>query len=104
VRDKDGKSLGTERAHLEAAAKQGSTSAIADLTGPPFPEPLSYLYDWLHELHGRSGVGMHSVNVLTYTTIRDWATLTHRDVSAREVSALIVLDSVLCHPSESSDG
>lgn len=83
---------------MEIAAKRGVKRAIEKLEGPPFPDVLMYLYDWIGELYGRSGAGMAGVNPLTYGTIADWARLTGRDLQPHEVHALITLDAVLRHP------
>lgn len=75
-------------------------------SGPDVPACLAYLLDWLDQLHGRSGVGMNSIVPLTYSTIAEWSRLTDTVVAPHEVHALIVLDSVRCHPGtpEQDDG
>lgn len=87
-----------ERVHVEALAKRGNARAQSMLIGPPLPDTLAYLWNWALELHGRSGVGMHGLNPLTYTTIADWARLTRRHPGPLEVEALIRLDAVLLNP------
>jgi hypothetical protein len=67
----------------------------AQLDGPDLPEPLFYLYEWSHELFGRSGVGPNGFAPLSYTTIRDWAILTGNDPSLDDVQALIRLDQTM---------
>jgi hypothetical protein len=84
-------------------AARGNAAAIAALWGPQIPEELEYLRDWAYELVGRSGVGMGGAAPLSYTTIRDWALLTHRRPAAWEVDALIRLDAVIRHPDAGDD-
>lgn len=99
VKDSKGKITGSNRDHLEVAAKKGSARAIAAIfSGPQLPEALSYLWDWALELHGKSGVNMGGFNPLTYTTIVDWALLTGREIEPHEVDALLALDRVLLSP------
>ena len=87
---------GTEvRLHLEAAAARGNPDAIRKLEGPEFPENLAYLWAWVMELHGRSGVGMAGLAPLSYTTIRDWSELTDQYPDPDEVQGLMALDAVL---------
>ena len=83
------------RAHLEAAARKGSAEAIAALRGPEFPEELEYLWGWVMELHGRSGVGMAGLAPLTYSTIAAWSELTGAEPGPLDVEALMALDAVL---------
>lgn len=84
--------------HLEAAAKRGNAFARKELTPPPFPDALAYLYDWTMELHGRSGVTMEGLAPLSYGTIGDWARLHGRHPAPHEIDALFLLDTVLRHP------
>jgi hypothetical protein len=95
TKEKDGS---TRRAHLEAAARRGHPAAVAALEGPECPDAVSYLRDWLHELHGRSGVGMSGLAPLTYGAIADWARLTGRRPHPYEVRALLTLDAVMLFP------
>lgn len=62
---------------------------------PEFPDALAYLWGWVLELHGRSGIGMGGANPLTYTTIADWAILTRNRPQPYEVEALVALDGAL---------
>ena len=86
------------RDHLERAAARGVDAARKALEGPEFPEPLRYLYGWLMEVHGRSGVDMSGLSPLTYATIADWAVLMHRRPRPHDVEALLTLDAVLRFP------
>lgn len=88
----------TARTHWEQKARQGNAEAQAMLDGPPFPWAVDYLYRWLLELFGRSGVGMDGVAPLSYTTIEAWARLTGRTVAPHDVHGLMALDGVLRHP------
>lgn len=72
--------------------------ARTDLDGPPAPLALDYLLAWSWELYGRSGVSMDGLATLTFTTIRDWAILTDRDVEPHEVQALLLIDLTRRHP------
>jgi hypothetical protein len=83
---------------LEQAARRGRAEAIRELAGPDFPEALEYLYDWLYELHGRSGVGFNGFGPLTYETVMAWASLTGAAPSPLDVRALLTLDSILLSP------
>lgn len=91
------------RDQLEASAAKGNKHAIAKLEGPDRPECLDYLFGWLYELHGRSGVGMNGFAPLSYSTIDSWAKLTGNRPTQLDVQALIELDSVLLYP-ESGEG
>lgn len=84
-------------------AARGNAGAIAALAGPEIPEEFAYLRDWTFELVGRSGVGMGGAAPLSYTTVRDWALLTHRRPSAWEVEVLIRLDAVVRNPGPAGD-
>ena len=85
------------RDHLTEKVRRKLLPASA-LDGPPMPEELRYLREWVQELYGRSGVGAVGVNPLTYTTIMDWAVLTDRSVQPHEVQALMALDAVMRFP------
>jgi len=77
--------------------------AQAELDGPPAPPALQYLLSWSWELHGRSGVGMDGYAPLTFTTIRDWAVLTEREIEPHEVQALLVMDAVRRNPPKTAE-
>jgi hypothetical protein len=98
-RGKDGVSA---REHLEGrlrmALLMGKSPVIEGLDPPPFPDCLTYLRDWLFELHGRSGLGMSGAAPLSYATIEYWAKLNDITVQPHEVQALLVLDSVYLNP------
>lgn len=85
----------TARDHWEVAARRGNPLAIARLTAPPMPDTVAYMWDWLMELHGRSGASMAGLLPLNYTTIDAWARMTGTDIHPLEVRALIALDGVL---------
>jgi hypothetical protein len=90
------------RAHLKAAARRGQAAAIAALEGPPIPEALAYLYDWILELDAARGWDVTATGAiaraLSYQDIDAWARLTDRQPEPHEVRALIRLDQVLRHP------
>lgn len=94
-KQKDGKPY---RLHLERAAAQGVDRAVRALEGPPMPEALQYLHNWLYELHGRSGVDLGGLSPLTYGTIAAWAQLTDRAPQPHDVQALLMLDLILRAP------
>ena len=108
--DRPLKGGGSERDSFEgtltmARRKHGEESpqyaaALADLIGPSHSGALAYLKAWSDELYGRSGVGMHGLNPLSYSTIADWARLKGVTPLPHEVDALIALDSVRRHPPE----
>lgn len=106
VKDSKGAVMGTHRSHYEkAAAKNNSAGARARAMlydGPQLPDALDYLLEWSRDLHGKSGVGPHGYNPLTYTTIADWSRLTGTTVHPHEVEALIRLDAVFLNPPDLS--
>lgn len=79
---------------------------LDELEGPEFPDELSYLWDWVKELHGQSGVGLSGWLPLTHTTIRDWRENMSITLAPHEVSALLLLDRALLYPEvgESENG
>lgn len=104
MKDHTGKVIGTQRSHFEMGIPKGNPRSIAALQGgPEMPEALRYLYDWARDLHGRSGIGPHGLNPLTYTTIADWSRLTGTTVYPHEVQALLALDAVMLHPPKPKD-
>ncbi len=92
VRGAKGEDLGTERAHLEAAAKSGSVSAKAALREPKVPARFTYLWSWFLELHARRGAGMHGPASLTWPDMDAWARLTQRTPNAWEWRVIAALD------------
>ena len=105
-RVKDGEDKDTEFTygeHLGQLARQGDAKAIAELDGPPFPEELRYVHDWLLQLHGRSGLGFGGIAPLSHQEVEAWARL--RDVAPEphEVEALMVLDGVKRNPEAGED-
>jgi len=103
VKDGEGKDTDfTVGQHLEQAAKRNPMVA-AKLDGPPFPEELRYLHDWLLQLHGRSGLGFGGIAPLSHQEVEAWARL--RDVAPEphEVEALMVLDGVKRNPEAGED-
>jgi hypothetical protein len=89
-----------QRAHLLGLVRMGkATEAQREiLEGPPFPEALSYLWEWHQELARTRSVGMAGVEPLTYLTIDAWARLTDRQPLPDEVDALLQLDAVTRSP------
>ena len=100
--DKDGF---TTRTHMEGLAARGKADAsvLRDLAGPPFPDCLSYLWDWTQQVHGRSGFSQVGLQPLSYTTIADWARLKDVQPKPHEVEAMIVLDAILCSKPKPED-
>lgn len=90
----------TLRATLELRASQGSRQAVADLTPPDYPESLTYLLGWSHELVGRSGVGMDGAAPLSWSTLDAWSRLTGRVIDSNDCDALMLLDHAFRHPEE----
>jgi hypothetical protein len=62
------------------------------------PELVAHLAEWIHELHGRSGAGMHGLSPLSYSTIAEWSRLKHIPIESDEVDVLLMLDGILMHP------
>lgn len=83
----------TLRAHLEAAARQGSVSARAELAQQPTPGPLAYLWHWFLELHGRRGAGGMGPSPITWPDFDAWSRLTRRRVAPWEFDVLSRLDN-----------
>lgn len=81
--------------HWEAAARTGSAAAIEHLTAPDYPDCVQYLWTWVIELHGHSGVGMNGLAPLTYESIMSWAVLKGVQPTPYEVEALLSLDATL---------
>jgi hypothetical protein len=86
--------------HWQIAARRGSEVAIARLTPPELPESVAYLWEWVMELHGRSGAHMAGLNPLNYATLESWMRLTGYTLDPLEVQALIALDAALLDRSE----
>ena len=72
--------------------------AIDKLLGPPFPDALEYLYEWLMELDGARDVGMNGLKPFTYQMLDAWARMTQRDPQPHELAALIRLGHVFLYP------
>ncbi|MFH1603815.1 MAG: hypothetical protein ABIH03_07905 [Pseudomonadota bacterium] len=85
-----------QRDHWEAAARAGNADAALKLTPPDYPDCVGYLWEWVLELHGRSGVTMAGLAPLTYETVAAWAKLRGVRPTPEEVAALLVLDAELC--------
>lgn len=79
--DKNGTPL---RAHLQAAG-------IEQPNEMPFPDPLSYLWEWFMEL-GSGRTGGFGPNPLTWEGISAWCDLTGTRLSPWEVRAIKALD------------
>lgn len=86
------------RALLQVKADRGDAAAMRELAGPEIPEWLDYLHGWLHELHGRSGVGMNGLAPLSHSTIDAWARLKRLTIEPHEVDALLWLDGIMLNP------
>lgn len=89
------------RQHLEQRIRQGGPrgeEAQLRLDGPPVPDVMQYLYGWMNEVTGRSGVGMEGIAPLSYQTIESWAKLTGRSPLPYEIHALMKLDRIIRHP------
>jgi hypothetical protein len=78
-------------------ARQGDKESIAILGNEPHcPEQVEHLVLWIHQLHGRSGVGMGGLAPLSYSEVEAWARLMDiKDLDPLEVEALVILDSAM---------
>lgn len=93
----------TLRAHLEAAARRGSATAIQALREPPFPRAVTYLWAWLMEIRRGLGVGVNGSESLTWVSLDAWARRTERAPEPHEVDALFTLDAALREREPSSE-
>jgi hypothetical protein len=84
-----------QRATWELAAARGNADARRKLEGPDFPEHMAHLWEWVRDLHGRSGVGMAGLAPLSHQEIEAWQRLTGIVLEPLEVEALIALDGAL---------
>lgn len=89
---------GSLRANLEVAASHGNAAAIQQLTPPPFPDALAYLWDWFSELAAGLGEGLHGPASLTWVALDAWARRTGTAPRPDEVKALFTLDAVTRNP------
>lgn len=80
------------------SARKGNAHAAAALAEYEIPECVAYLWEWIQQLHGRSGAHMSGLNPVSYATIAAWAALSGEHPSSLEVLALMRLDAVLLHP------
>lgn len=63
--------------------------------GPPFPEPLRYLWEWFHEAaFGRSGGGFGPAQ-LSWQDLRAWSEMTATDLRPWEAKTILRLDALL---------
>lgn len=93
--DKDGVPA---RAHWELLASRGRVDAIERVRGYEMPLEMGYIYAAAGAMFGRSGVGMSGVAPLSYSTVRDWMSLTGTRLAPHEVEAVIALDGVMRTP------
>ena len=93
-----------QRDHWEASARGGNEAAIARLTPPEYPDCVEYLWRWVLELHGRSGIGMSGLAPLTYEAIAAWAALRGVRPTPAEVGALLAIDTALSASSSAERG
>jgi hypothetical protein len=85
---------------LESAARQFAAlgnkkaAALASQQGPPFPEPLGYLWLWFcqHSM-GMAASGM-AYPVITWEGLYGWARLMQIDIEPWEVDVLINLSCI----------
>jgi hypothetical protein len=90
----------TEGEQFESAARQltalGMTkaAALASPQGPPFPEPLDYLWAWFvqHSM-GMAGGGM-SYPVITWEGLHAWSTAMRIDLDPWEAAVMVTLSVV----------
>lgn len=81
---------------LREAARLGDPFAIGFFaSAPPFPEDIGYLYDWIQQLHGRSGSGFGGANRLSPSVVKDWELGMEIQISVLEFEALLYLDDVI---------
>jgi hypothetical protein len=72
----------------------GKKSSFLENPPPPFPEPLSYLWDWFKEIRpGVQGNG-YSYPVITWTEFDCWANRMKQDPEPREARAIIILGTM----------
>lgn len=109
---KDGRSLA---AHLTIAARLDPRAA-ADLAGPPFPQQCAYVWTWFCELNDArpsssssmvAGTSMATTIArvpISFTEIRNWASLTGRRLRPWEVDLLRALDVAWLDPGKKHGG
>jgi len=56
---------------------------------------MAYIWEWVRELHGRSGVTMSGLAPLSHQEIEAWQRLHEIELTPLEVEALIAVDSAL---------
>lgn len=64
---------------------------------------MAYLYEWVHDLHGRSGVSMAGALPVSHQEIEAWSRLSGHVPNSIEVSAIRALDMVMLHPSKAKE-
>jgi hypothetical protein len=87
---KDGVSM--LRDHLEAAARQGSREAQAELLAPDLPLAGAHLWQWFLELNAARTSNGWGPNAIGYAELDAWARLTRRAPAVHEIDALRALD------------
>lgn len=98
---KDGQPL---RSHLQAAERQGSPVARAELAGPELPVELAHVWGWFLELHlarGSSGFGPAPIG---YGEINAWAALKRLRPVLLEMECLVALDQLWLAPIKPKKG
>lgn len=86
------KNGGTQRDYWLATARRGVAGAVEKVEGPAYPEELSYLHGWFHELNGMRPEGVNSIAPFTPPFIESWAHLMDVCPEPHEVRALVALD------------
>jgi hypothetical protein len=84
----------TERAHLEAAARQGDRRAAAELRVDPLPDAIRPVWNAFTELHEARGSSGHAPAAVTWQDIAAWQSVSGIELSRWEVECLRALDGV----------
>jgi len=81
-----------QRAHIEAAAAQGSVQAALDLQGPELPHCAAHVWDWYCELSAATPSTGMGPGVLTHLQVESWCRLRRIALRAVEIDWLFALD------------
>lgn len=81
----------TRRAHLAAVADR-SPEAIAELTGPPFPEALRHVWNVFAELDAHRGSTGFGPAPIGWVDLYAWCAMRGCRLKAPEIDAVLRLD------------
>lgn len=90
IPDKDGI---TEREHLETVERQIGRKPLG-LEGPPFPEPLEYVWSAFLSLNNARGTGFSGPLPISYTEMHYWSEMTGTQIDGFLAYAVKELDKV----------